>query len=62
VIILASCTLHNFCQLQGMLEPVVHDVQAPKDTFVGFDGMHILVPHERAKATGEEMRDALFKS
>jgi hypothetical protein len=47
-----------------MLEPVVHDVQAPKDPFVGFVGMHILVPWEgeKAKAIVEEMRDALFKS
>jgi hypothetical protein len=43
---------------------VVHDVQTPGDPFVGVVGMHILVPWEgeKAKATGEEMRDALFKS
>jgi hypothetical protein len=57
MITLACCTLHNFCQLQGMLELVVHDVQTRKDPFVGFACMHISVPREdeRTKATGEEM-------
>ncbi len=64
MIILACCTLHNFCQLQGMLELVVRDVQAWGDLFVAFVGMHILVPREgeRAKVIGEEMQYALFKS
>jgi hypothetical protein len=61
---LACCTLHNFCQLQGMLEPIVHDVWRQGDPFVGFVGMHISVPQEgeKTKATTEEMWDALFKS
>jgi hypothetical protein len=61
---LACCTLHNFCQLQGMPKPMVCDVWTWGDPFVGFVDMHILVPWEgeRAKATSEDMRDALFKS
>jgi hypothetical protein len=26
-IALTCCILHNFCQFQGMLEPMVHDIQ-----------------------------------
>jgi hypothetical protein len=46
-----------FCQLQGMPELVVHDVQTRRDPFVSFASMHISVPREgeRAKAIGEEM-------
>jgi hypothetical protein len=57
MITLACCTLHIFCQLQGMLELVVHDVQTRRDPFVSFASMHISVPREgeRAKAIGEEM-------
>ncbi len=64
MITLACCTLHNFCQLQGMPKPMVCDVRAQGDPFVGFVGMHISIPQEgeKAKATGEEMRDGLFKS
>ncbi len=64
MITLACCTLHNFCQLQGMPKPVVCDVWAWRDPFVGFVGMRISVPQkgERAKVAGEEMWDVLFKS
>jgi len=64
MITLACCTLHIFCQLQGMLKLVVHDVWTWRDPFVGFASMHILVPWEgeRAKAIGEKMWNALFKS
>ncbi len=63
-ITLACCTLHNFCQLQGMPKLMVHDAQTQRDPFVGFTGMRILVPQqgERAKATNEEMWNVLFKS
>ncbi len=64
MITLACCTLHIFCWLQGMLEPMVHDVQARGDPFEGFVGMCISVPQEgeRIKVVGEEMQDALFKA
>jgi len=64
MITMACYPLHNFCQLQGMLEPVVHDVQTQGDPFVGFVSMHILVPQEgeKTKVVGEEMWDVLFKS
>jgi hypothetical protein len=64
MITLACCTLHIFCQLQGMLEPVVRDFQARGDPFVGFVSMCISIPRvgEKAKAIGEEMQNALFKS
>jgi len=57
MITVACYPLHNFCQLQGMLEPVVHDVQTQGDLFVGFVSMHILVPQEgeKTKVVGEEM-------
>jgi hypothetical protein len=57
MITMACYPLHNFCQLQGMLEPVVHDVQTQGDPFVGFVSMHILVPQEgeKTKVVGEEM-------
>jgi hypothetical protein len=47
-----------------MPKPMVCDVWTWGDPFVGFVDMHILVPWEgeRAKATSEDMRDALFKS
>ncbi len=56
--------LHYFCQLQGMLELVVHDVWTWGDPFVGFVGMRMSVPQEgeKTKATSEEMWNALFKS
>jgi len=43
---------------------VVCDVWTWRDPFVGFASMHILVPREgeRAKAIGEKMWNALFKS
>jgi hypothetical protein len=58
----ACCTLHNFCQLQGMLEPMVRVVQAQRDPFVGFVGMCISGPQEgeKVKADGEEMQNALL--
>ncbi len=39
MITLACCTLHNFCQLQGMPKPMVHDVQTQRDPFVSFTSM-----------------------
>ncbi len=64
LITLACCTLHNFCQLQGMPKLVVCDVRAWRDPFVGFVGMCILVPWEGEKANivGEEIWNVLFKS
>jgi hypothetical protein len=64
MITLACRALHNFCQLQVMLEPMVRDVWARGDPFVDFVGMCILVPQEGeiVKVVGEEMWDALFKS
>jgi len=64
MITLAYCTLHNFCQLQGMPELMVCDVRAQGDHFVGCVGMCISIPQEgeRAKATSEEMQNVLFKS
>jgi hypothetical protein len=44
MITLAYYTLHNFCQLQGMLELMVCDVRAQGHHFVGFIGVCILVP------------------
>jgi hypothetical protein len=57
MVTLACCTLHNFCQLQGMPKLVVHDVQAQGNPYVGFASMCILVPREgeKTKAVGEEM-------
>jgi hypothetical protein len=46
MITLACCMLHNFCQLQGMLELVVHDVWTQGYPFVGFVGMCISVSQE----------------
>jgi hypothetical protein len=44
MITLACCTLHIFCQLQGMPKPVVHDVQTQRNPFVSFTNMRISVP------------------
>jgi hypothetical protein len=44
MITLACCTLHNFCQLQGMLELMVHDVRTQRDPFVGYTSMRTSVP------------------
>ncbi len=44
MITLAYCTLHNFCQLQGMPKPVVHNVQTQGDPFMGFASIHISIP------------------
>jgi hypothetical protein len=44
MITLACCTLHYFCQLQSMLEPMVRDVQTWGDPFVDFTCMCILIP------------------
>ncbi len=64
MITLACCTLHNFCQLQGMVEPMVCDVRTWWDPLVNFTRMCILIPWkgERAKVVGEDMWDVLFKS
>jgi len=47
-----------------MPKPMVLDVQAWGDPFVGFVSMCISVPRkgEKANATSEEMQDALFQS
>jgi hypothetical protein len=39
MITLACCTLHDFCQLQGMLKLVVHDGWTQGNPFVGFISM-----------------------
>jgi hypothetical protein len=50
MVTLACCTLHNLCQLQGMPELVVHNVQTQGDPFVGFVSMCISIPQECERA------------
>jgi hypothetical protein len=57
MITLACCMLHNFCQLQGILELMVCDGQTQGDLFVGFASMCISIPQEGEgiKVVSEEM-------
>jgi hypothetical protein len=36
----AYCVLHNFCELHGILEPIVHDIKEQGDPLIGFDRMN----------------------
>jgi len=56
-IALTCCILHNFCQFQGMLEPMVHDIQTQGNLMMRFVSMHILMSQEGegAKIVGEKM-------
>lgn len=56
-IALTCCILHKFCQFQGMLEPMVHDIQTQGNLMASFVNMHILMSQEGegAKIVGEKM-------
>jgi hypothetical protein len=35
-IIMACCVLHNFCELHGILEPILCDIKDGSDQSIGF--------------------------
>jgi hypothetical protein len=36
-IIMACCVLHNFCELHGILEPIVCDIKESNEPLIGFN-------------------------
>ena len=59
-VIVACCSLHNYCEMQGDLEPQGADKKNP---LVGFGGrrLPILRDGEPAKVVGEQLREKLYK-
>jgi hypothetical protein len=48
-IIMACYVLDNFCELHGILEPIVCDIKECNDPLIGFDKVNYLQKIEQAK-------------
>jgi hypothetical protein len=48
-IIMACYVLDNFCELHGILEPIVHDIKERSDPSIGFDKVNYLQEIEQTK-------------
>jgi len=48
-IIMGCYVLDNFCELHGILEPIVRDIKEHSDPLIGFDKVNYLQEIEQAK-------------
>ncbi len=46
---MACYVLDNFCELHGILEPIVRDIKEHSDPLIGFDKVNYLQEIEQAK-------------